>query len=578
MNTKTTIEELPAEVLSLIFFFLCDDEGTNLSDSNNTLCTVDIIRSSTVCKRWRDVIFGDSPRLWRKMSWRMIPMSSKFRKTPVQLESVLNLPYFLENLKEIDLVRPGRGILYLLLIESKDLRHLLQFTPRLTSLQVKISIISNKTLQSLCTLCPNLEHIVLISENSTFDSTGFQAISNNLKGIKTLSLESQHMNMGIKCTDILDFIDKHCSTLMDFNVQSFLHMDLQVLKEIAEKCNKLTHLKLGKINAFPLDSLESLFKNAKNLSELVVECWFWSEEHTEIVTKYANNLESLKISINRGEAKQTVFTMLESLKKPLKVLHFICDEFSTDWVFENASFWRNIEDLDLSKSQIDNEGLKLIASQCNNINYLYLNGCSKFSEEGLDAITKANPRITKLGLCRSRVDDEITQVVAKNCKRLQFFMTNTKGIHYSMTNVGLLSLVSNCPDLLRMDLTAQHRLDDESMGYIVEYCPKLQFLKLTNCISITDQGIKTLATGCPDLHVLDIANLINVTDDSMEAIASGVFANRLWLLNANSTGISDAGIVSLDKGCPAINRITAQQVRGVTDQVYDLVNVKICKI
>ncbi|PRP73380.1 hypothetical protein PROFUN_09610 [Planoprotostelium fungivorum] len=562
----SVFDDLPIDLYSLIFSFLGDVEDCNQSDSNNSSCARDLASIMRVCRHWNYVVKECCPLLWRRLSWRMVPMSSDMRKDPSTLVKMLQLPTFSTNVREINLVRPGRGILFLLLLSSDDLTTILSYTPNLTILQVKITLVDDDTLDKITSRCPNLKQMVLLSEHAQF------------------SVESHfYYNLSVFESHIVRFLKKHGPTLLDLNLQIFLCVNSTIFEAIADNCPLLCSLKVRLAavhDQVDEATLAKLFKKCPNLSEFVVESDFRTDFKYECIDAMVTNSSSLKsLRISNLPMTSTAFIHLQRLSKPLKILHFICPNLTTSWLFHNPLFWSQIEDLDISKSMVSDHGLDIIAAQCNSIKYLYINQCLSITARGLDSITRANPQITKIGVCQCLISDEWLAVLGRNCPALQFFMTNSKGLPVSISNSGLLQMVSYnpetathvnqiryCPDILRMDLTSQTSLTDAALQMIVQYCPNLQFLKLTHC-AITNLGIQYLSEGCPDLHVLDIWGITDITDTAFASISKGNFAPNLWLLNASGNKITNDGVALLDASCPALGRITLSRNGSVKNRV-----------
>lgn len=86
------------------------------------------------------------------------------------------------------------------------------------------------------------------------------------------------------------------------------------------------------------------------------------------------------------------------------------------------------------------------------------------------------------------------------------------------THMGLSSLVSNCSNLVEIDLSNSVELRDSALAVIAE-AKNLERLNLTRCKSVTDIGIGRIAVGCRKLRLISLKWCLGVGDLGVSLIA-----------------------------------------------------------
>ena len=85
----------------------------------------------------------------------------------------------------------------------------------------------------------------------------------------------------------------------------------------------------------------------------------------------------------------------------------------------------------------------------------------------------------------------------------------------SLTDGGVIGLVTGTKKLQALDVTDLESLTDKSMIRVAENCPKLQGLNLTNCSSITDESLLQVALSCTQLKRVGFEDAIYESANSV---------------------------------------------------------------
>ncbi|KAL5976722.1 hypothetical protein ACLOJK_021055 [Asimina triloba] len=224
---------------------------------------------------------------------------------------------------------------------------------------------------------------------------------------------------------------------------------------------------------------------------------------------------------------------------------------SLDWVSQSCEFcfgfalkfdfhsflvlqprYRNIENINLEFAQdVEDKYLIMPKSECmeslQGLQTLNLNGCQKISDNGIEAITIASPKLKRFSIYWNNCKD-IRDLNLSGCKNI--------------SDKGLRLIADNYQELEQLNLTS---LTDETYKNIT-FLPNLEFLDLcgaqhlsdeglsciAKCVRVTDVGVIAVAEGCPNLEFLSLFGIVGVTDQCLEAL-SQFCSDTLMTLDVN---------------------------------------------
>jgi F-box and leucine-rich repeat protein 1 (S-phase kinase-associated protein 2) len=150
-----------------------------------------------------------------------------------------------------------------------------------------------------------------------------------------------------------------------------------------------------------------------------------------------------------------------------------------------ANYCHDLRELDLSRSfRLSDRSLYALAHGCPRLTRLNISGCSNFSDTALIYLTCHCKHLKCLNLCGcgKAATDRALQVL---------FVISSFVNHVSSLNVYLVSIIL--------------------MQAIAQNCGQLQSLNLGWCDDVTDKGVTSLASGCPDLRAVDLCGCVLIT-------------------------------------------------------------------
>ena len=131
----------------------------------------------------------------------------------------------------------------------------------------------------------------------------------------------------------------------------------------------------------------------------------------------------------------------------------------------------------------------------------------------LISIANGLPQLQSLDISWSDITDEGIRAVANGLPQLQSLYAIEC---YDITDEGLRALVRGCPQLQSLNFHNCDIITDEGITALANGLPQLQSLNISWCIKLTDEGIKALASGCPQLQYLNIGLCRKITDEGRE--------------------------------------------------------------
>eukprot|EP00899_Mesostigma_viride_P025353 jgi/Mesvir1/6001/Mv00749-RA.1 len=209
--------------------------------------------------------------------------------------------------------------------------------------------------------------------------------------------------------------------------------------------------------------------------------------------------------------------------------------------------------------------LSALASRCRHLSSLDLELSVAVTDDGVIALARGCPHLSRLNLtCCYNVTDAAIRAVAAGCPGLtQLVLLGCEGI----TDASITHVVRDCPRLTLLDVAYCRGVTDASVSLLGDHCGSLEHLNLFGCEGITDASMIRVGAGCPGLTQLVLADNAGITDAGLRAVLAGNGRGTLAHLNVMGCGgVSDASLFALAASscAPWLRHLDAQRT-GVTD-------------
>jgi len=150
----------------------------------------------------------------------------------------------------------------------------------------------------------------------------------------------------------------------------------------------------------------------------------------------------------------------------------------------------SIQQIDLSHTQITDEGIKLIALKCPRLTTINLKGCLHITDMGLSLVSQYCKNLSHLVIADcARISDTGVQLVAQEAKQ----------------------------QLVLLDLNDCTQITDKTLAYLGYYCPNLSYLRLKN-------------TSATSLMLTKLLPRVRITELNVQGVA-GINDKFLFLLS-----------------------------------------------
>ncbi|CAL0302311.1 unnamed protein product [Lupinus luteus] len=237
-------------------------------------------------------------------------------------------------------------------------------------------------------------------------------------------------------------------------------------------------------------------------------------------------------------------------------------------------------------SLVDDAGLRFLEKGCPLLKAIDVSRCDYVSSSGLISIINGHGGLQQIdaGYCFSelsaplveclknlkqlsilrmngvRVSDFILLTIGTNCKSL-VELGLSKCI--SVTNMGIMHLVSGCCSLKILDLTCCRFITDAAISTIADSCPDLICLKLESCNMVTENCFRQLSSNCLLVQELDLTDCSGINDIALKNLSrcSGLGRLKLGLC----INISDIGLAHIACNCPKITELDLYRCIRVGD-------------
>jgi hypothetical protein len=202
--------------------------------------------------------------------------------------------------------------------------------------------------------------------------------------------------------------------------------------------------------------------------------------------------------------------------------------------------------------------------------------------------------LTKINLMgQTDVDDSFIVKMVLSCPRLRD--VTIKGSKH-VTNLGVICLAENLPNLERVNLDGCDQVDDSGIQYLAarlkaqltaiscstnyrsqgpkmcdltlvwlsRWCPNLLEVTFRQADGITDAGVKALALGCPRLTRVAITACSHLTDECVIAVASSCPNLRIVELH-HCPLLTNNAVVAVAERCRSVTAMAFAGCPQITD-------------
>eukprot|EP01119_Soliformovum_irregulare_P013021 TRINITY_DN3432_c0_g1_i1.p1 TRINITY_DN3432_c0_g1~~TRINITY_DN3432_c0_g1_i1.p1 ORF type:complete len:1126 (+),score=389.91 TRINITY_DN3432_c0_g1_i1:135-3512(+) len=340
-----------------------------------------------------------------------------------------------------------------------------------------------------------------------------------------------------------------------------------IFEAISERLgNSLKFLDVSGIHNLTDEAIVHLrcFKLVKlNLSQ----CFNLTEESVTKILQDCPDLEDFDISfltLNNSTP------LVEDFKLKLKSFNLNhCSIKNLNVVVETISKFPNLEKLHLQSLPIKDEHVKLISTSCTRLSDVNLTGCTSLTDQSISALSTCFNLKTAWLTSLPYISSNSLLHLARSCFQLETLGLSGTKMNLA-ENLGILG--KNCPRLHKLVLDAS-RLDDDGLNYMSGNFFNLKTLNLGNC-NISDAALTRVISTCPEITELNLYDCSHVTDASCRNFSENLFnletivlyrcpisdlglshlshCFNLKSIDLTGTNVTDTGIGMLVEGCSKI--------------------------
>ncbi|XP_062181971.1 F-box/LRR-repeat protein 3-like isoform X2 [Phragmites australis] len=305
-----------------------------------------------------------------------------------------------------------------------------------------------------------------------------------------------------KSLQVLDI--SNCQNVTEVGVSSLVKSTPNLLELNLSHCCPVT------------PSLVSGFQRIAKLRTLKLEGCKFMADGLKAIGRSCVSIMELSLSRSSGVTDTELSFVVSRLKNLLKLDITCC---------------RNITDVSLAA----------ITSSCTSLISLRMESCGHVSSKGLQLIGKRCCHLEELDLTDSDLDDEGLKALT-GCSKLSSLKV---GICLRISDEGLTYIGNSCPELRDIDLYRSGGISDDGVTQIAQGCLMLESINLSYCTRITDRSLMSLSK-CAQLHTLEIRGCPRVSSSGISEIAMGCrLLSKLDIKKCFE--INDAGMLYLSQ-------------------------------
>ncbi|GFN89651.1 F-box/lrr-repeat protein [Plakobranchus ocellatus] len=219
---------------------------------------------------------------------------------------------------------------------------------------------------------------------------------------------------------------------------------------------------------------------------------------------------------------------------------------------------------------ITNTGVTEAVSRCVNLERLDVTGCPlvtciSLTEAALHCgaarhLQRIYLRYLDMSDCPHVTDGDLL-TVSSQCTQLLFFYLRRCPL---VSDLGVSYIATNCGSLREVSLSDCHNVTDLGMRELAKLGENLRYLSVAKCEKVSDHGVSHIALNCPKLRYLNVRGCEAVSDRGLDLLARSCL--RLRSLDVGKCDITDTGLYALSTYCPQLRKLGLKSCDGVTDR------------
>ncbi|CAD6269072.1 unnamed protein product [Miscanthus lutarioriparius] len=395
---------------------------------------------------------------------------------------------------------------------------------KLTSLDLSYTMITQDSFLPIMKL-PSLQELTLVGCIGIDDDALGSLEKECSKSLQVLDL-SQCQNI----TDVgVSAILKSVPNLLELDLSYCCPVTPSMVRSL-QKIPKLRTLKLEGCK-FIADGLKAIGTSCVSLRELSLsKCSGVTDTELSFAVSRLKNLLKLDITCCRNITDVSLAAITSSCTSLVSLRMESCSRVSSGALQLIGKHCSHLEELDLTDSDLDGEGLKALAR------------CSKLSS-------------LKIGICL-KISDGLTHI-GRSCPKLHDIDLYRCG---GLSDDGIIQIAQGCPMLECINLSYCTEITDSSLISLSK-CAKLNTLEIRGCPMITSTGLSEIAMGCRLLSKLDIKKCFEINDVGMLYLSQ--FSHSLRQINLSYCSVTDIGLLSLSS-ISGLQNMTIVHLAGIT--------------
>ncbi|KAG5224952.1 F-box/LRR-repeat protein [Salix suchowensis] len=388
--------------------------------------------------------------------------------------------------------------------------------------------------------------------------------------------------LALKCKEIRSLDLSYLQHLEDLVLEGCLGIDDDALSTLQQSCKSLKTLNMSNCHNHSHVGLSSLINGAENLRELTLAYGPAITEdlakclHTfsglrsvkfdgclvkcsgvRAIGRWPRSLKELSFSKCSGVEDDSLSFLVRAHKELTKLDITCCRKITYDSVDSITSSCRSLTSVRMeSCSLVPKEAFVLFGQRCELIEELDVTD-TKIDDEGLKSISRCSKLSSlKLGICLNITDDGLKHIGSSCSKLKELDLYRSLGI----TDEGIAAVTFGCPELEIINIAYNDKITDSSL-ISLSRCSKLRVLEIRGCPHVSSKGLSAIAVGCRQLAVLDIKKCFNINDNAMLQLAQ--FSQNLKQINLSYCSVTDVGLLAL-ASMNRLQNITVLHLRGLT--------------
>ncbi|KAG9285573.1 hypothetical protein G9A89_006562 [Geosiphon pyriformis] len=312
----------------------------------------------------------------------------------------------------------------------------------------------------------------------------------------------------------------------------------------------------------------NIIRLCENLQSLKVYGWNLADNHIHSIPQYCRDLRELRVIGNKNLTQQAFYSLINSVASDLNVLDLdgvfnLSDNFAETL----ATKCPNLTFLKLCTQKMSSVGFDILAKKFSNLCELILQDCLNITDANIAHFVENNSKLRVLALSSKCLTIESFKIIMYSLGNLQ-----NLDLRCSFRNQDAPHSIQWFMPIavnLRVLLLHAQPIDDELLDVVAITCKRLEKFGLSHCSFVTDESIRSITENAKHLETVNLVHCAQITEYCLKYLGLNKGASLTEVIIDSCEAFTPEAVHWFSRTASQLDRLAIHGMRSIIkDEIY----------